>query len=138
MDGGSDWLSILQFMSSLDEALQGATLSAFALGFPRCISQPDGPLCSIHRLPIFMRFSRIRQLTREQRKSAPEGHETCIDQVLHHGPPAEGCLQLLQNERRVGTSEEKAGALDHAVLNVHQLRNMMTRIMAEDGDLHQG
>jgi hypothetical protein len=122
-------------MSSLDEPLMDATLYALALGCPRCAGQPDCALSAIHRLPVSMRFSAIRKLSPDQRQAALRGHEGCIGQALRHGPLVEGCLRLLQIERRIGTAEEKAGDLDHAVLTAHELRNMMARIMAEDGDL---
>jgi len=112
-----------------------ATLYALALGCPRCSSQPDCVLSPVHRMPVSMRFSAIRRLSPDERRAALQGHEACIGQALRHGPLIEGCMRLLQIERRIGTAQEQAGDLDHAVLTAHELRNMMARIMAEDGDL---
>lgn len=125
-------------MSSLDASLADATLYALALGCPRCLQQKDCALSAIHRMPISMRFSAIRKLSAEERASVLRGHEACIGQALRHGPLIEGCMRLLQIERRIGTPHEQAGDIDHAVFTAHELRNMMARIMAEDGDLLMG
>lgn len=125
----------LHFMSAFDATLTDATLYALALGCPRCLSQVGCPLTKIHRLPVSMRFSAIRRLQASEREAVLRGHQDCLGRALRHGPLLDGCLKLLQIERRIGTPEEQSSDLDNAVLTAHELRNMMTKIMAEDGDL---
>lgn len=119
----------------MNGTLVDATLYALALGCPRCLQQENCLLSRIHRLPISMRFSAIRALTQEQRQEVLKGHEDCIGSVLRYGPLVEICKELLKIEQRIGTPGEQPGDLDRAVLTAHQLRNMMFRIMAEDGDI---